>query len=185
MQSRGWRLADSGPGSLRDAVLSANLAVGPDQAVFEPGLSGTITLTSGEITITGPLVIDGPGATVLTVSGGNQSRVFVVNDGAAGVMDVTLSGLTLTQGNALGSGKAVLAVAEDLTIQDSVLTNSISNALGPGTACGGSGSPDRRQHIDRRSFPNREPGARRAARRDRIVAAADLGLHVDEDAKPA
>ena len=39
-------LNDSGPGSLRQAILDANAAAGDDTIVFQSGLSGTITLTS-------------------------------------------------------------------------------------------------------------------------------------------
>jgi hypothetical protein len=69
-------LADSGPGSLRQAVLDANAAAGPDDITFT--VVGTITLTSGQITITDPLVIHGPGAGALTVSGNDLSRIFGV-----------------------------------------------------------------------------------------------------------
>src|SRR5262245_8509355 len=62
-------LADSGPGSLRQAVLDANASPGADDVVFAPGVAGTITLTSGEILITDSLFIHGPGAGALTVSG--------------------------------------------------------------------------------------------------------------------
>src|SRR5438309_11471621 len=45
--------ADSGPGSLRDAVVAANAHAGADQIVFDGGLAGhTITLTSGELLVT-------------------------------------------------------------------------------------------------------------------------------------
>lgn len=93
-------LADSGPGSLRQAVLAANAAAGADDVTFAPGLAGTITLTSGEILISDPLVVHGPGAGVLTVSGNDQSRIFhVENSAVAAAIDVTSSGLTLTRGD--------------------------------------------------------------------------------------
>src|SRR5262245_10525643 len=93
-------LNDSGPGSLRQAVLDANASAGADDVVFAPGLSGTITLTfaSGEIPITESLFIHGPGAAALKVSGDHQLRIFHVESPAATPIDVTLSGLTLTQG---------------------------------------------------------------------------------------
>src|SRR5262249_29389479 len=57
-------LADDGPGSLRQAIHDANATVspGPDEIVFAAGLTGTITLTSGQLDILDALVIDGPGA---------------------------------------------------------------------------------------------------------------------------
>jgi hypothetical protein len=45
-------LADSGAGSLRQAVLDADAAPGQNDIVFAAGLSGTITLTSGELDLT-------------------------------------------------------------------------------------------------------------------------------------
>ncbi len=69
-------LNDSGPGSLRQAVLDANATFGPDTIEFQAGLTGTITLTTGEIQITDALTLNGPGAGVLAISGNNKSRIF-------------------------------------------------------------------------------------------------------------
>src|SRR5262249_48644248 len=69
---------DNGFGSLRAAV-SGDL-LGDQPVVFSPVLNGqTITLTSGPITIANSLNILGPGAGLLTVSGGNTVRDFVVS----------------------------------------------------------------------------------------------------------
>src|SRR5271166_6268322 len=48
-------LADSGAGSLRQAVLDANANPGADTIQFAKGLHGTIVLTSGQLTITDDL----------------------------------------------------------------------------------------------------------------------------------
>src|SRR5947209_12432374 len=45
-------LHDSGAGSLRQAVLSADAHPGPDVIRFAPGLHGTISLTSGQLGVT-------------------------------------------------------------------------------------------------------------------------------------
>src|SRR2546429_313473 len=46
-------LADSGPGSLRQAILDANALAGADLIGFAPAArDGTITLTTGELSIT-------------------------------------------------------------------------------------------------------------------------------------
>src|SRR6516164_5004795 len=74
-------LADSGPGSLRQAVLDANAHPGADGIRFAHGLHGTIALTSGELSITDDLTIDGPGANRLAVSGNDASRVFQIDSG--------------------------------------------------------------------------------------------------------
>lgn len=135
-------LADSGPNSLRQAVLDANAAPGADAISFAPGLTGTITLTSGEIRITDSLAVAGPGAPVLTVSGNDHSRIFhVENLPVAAAIDVTLSGLELTHGDSaaeLGGG-AVFADGENLTILNSVISNSSSGLPQdpPVAGCGG------------------------------------------------
>jgi hypothetical protein len=131
-------LADSGPGSLRQAVLDANASVGADDVVFGPGVTGTITLASGEIPITDSLFVHGPGAAALTVSGNFHSRIFDVESPAATPIDVTLSGLTLTQGSSgpFSFGGAVLANGENLTILDSVISNSSAGDL-EDAGCGG------------------------------------------------
>src|SRR5262245_33813357 len=67
-------LHDSGPGSLRQAILDANAHPGPDRIHFTGPARGTIALTSGELSITGDLTVDGPGASRLAVSGGDASR---------------------------------------------------------------------------------------------------------------
>ncbi|MBY6204052.1 IPTL-CTERM sorting domain-containing protein [Halomonas denitrificans] len=113
---------DSGPGTLRQAVLDANAAPGPDSIDFDPGLSGsTITLTTGEIDITDDLQINGPGAPNLTISGNDDSRIF---DIAPSASEVTISGLTLTEGFAYNEdGGAIHSLASSrLTIADSVIT---------------------------------------------------------------
>lgn len=134
-------LNDSGPGSLRQAVLDANAAPGADDVVFAPGVSGTITLTfaSGEILITDSLFIHGPAAGALTVSGNHQTRIFHVESPAAAPIDVTLSGLTLTHGAASHTfliGGAVFSFGENLTILNSVISDSGAGD-GEDDACGG------------------------------------------------
>lgn len=65
-------LADSGAGSLRQAVLDANDNPGADLIEFAGGFQGTIPLSS-ELSITDDLIIHGDGENRLTVSG-NKSR---------------------------------------------------------------------------------------------------------------
>jgi hypothetical protein len=88
--------ADSGAGSLR-AVIAA--AAPGDTITFSSALNGqTITLTSGEILINESLTITGPGASSLTISGNNSSRIFFINSGT-----VSISGLTIASGLAQGA----------------------------------------------------------------------------------
>jgi hypothetical protein len=123
-------LADSGPGSLRQAVLDANAATGPDTVVF--AATGTITLTSGEITITDDLVVNGPGAGALTVSGNDQSRIFNVFN----AVEAVLSGLTLTRGHTDGDGGAVTA-GGTFTLLNCVVSDSSAAERGGGVFTSG------------------------------------------------
>jgi hypothetical protein len=111
--------ADSGAGSLRQAVISANGAAGADTISFSLACN-LITLTTGELQITDSVTITGPGASVLTVSGNNNSRVFEIN--ATG-MTVGISGLTITGGNGNpgGSGGGILITYASVVNIDSVI----------------------------------------------------------------
>ena len=132
-------LNDSGPSSLRQAILDANTAVGSDAIAFQPGLSGTIVLTGGHIAIAGNLAINGPGANVLSVSGNNASRIFLVSTGAA----VTIDGVTLKDGQpSQGIGAGIIiggAVYNDgnLTISNSVLSGNVAGTNSFGGGIGG------------------------------------------------
>lgn len=123
-------LADSGTGSLRQAVLSANATAGQD--LVDITVSGTITLTSGEIPITDDVFVNGRGAQSTTVSGNDLSRIFAVQ-GA----DVTLSRLTLTRGRSPFDGGAVFAAGAHLTILDSLISDSRAGLSSPSDGCGG------------------------------------------------
>lgn len=92
-------LADSGAGSL-PATLAASSA--GDTIVFSNGLTGTITLAS-TLTINNNVTIQGPGASLLTVSGNNAVTVFTVNSGA----QLLLFGLTIANGNTTGPGGGI------------------------------------------------------------------------------
>src|SRR5262245_47668927 len=65
-------LNDSGPDSLRAAILATDANPGADLIKFAGGLKGTITLAS-ELDITDDLTIDGPGAQGVTVSGNDAT----------------------------------------------------------------------------------------------------------------
>src|SRR5262245_35945839 len=85
-------LNDSGPGSLRAAVTSANTTPGADILQFAPGLKGTIPLAS-ELSITDDLTINGANANQLAVSGSDVTRIFDISAGS-----VTIDRLTITGG---------------------------------------------------------------------------------------
>ena len=90
---------DSGPGSLRQAIVDSNETASADTITFSVSVPGTIMLSSALPTITGDLSIDGPGASSLTVSGNNSFRVFLIESGT----DVAISNLTISNGKATGN----------------------------------------------------------------------------------
>ena len=112
-------LADSGPGSLRQAVLDANARPGADTIRFADGLGGTIALTTGQLSITGPLTIEGPGADRLAVSGSHQSRVFRITGGVS----AALAGVTITSGADQNDGGGILNVGSTLALDKVVLAS--------------------------------------------------------------
>ena len=95
-------LADSGAGSLRDAI--ANTADGGTINFTGAATAGTITLTSGEIAFAKTLTLVGPGATSVTVSGNNTGRIFTLS---SGTKTFSVSGLTLRNGLVTGQGGAI------------------------------------------------------------------------------
>jgi predicted outer membrane repeat protein len=117
-------LNDAGMGSLRDAI-----AITPSGGTvdFQPGLTGTITLTTGELAINQDLSISGPGADVITVSGNNASRVFdLTGSGVA----VTLAGLTIANGRADQGGG--IQNSGTLTVSNCTVTGNTAGTDGGG-----------------------------------------------------
>jgi polyvinyl alcohol dehydrogenase (cytochrome) len=116
-------LADSGPGSLRQAILDANAHRGRDTITFRA--HGTIELAAALPDLTGDLTIEGPRPNQLTVrrdTGGNY-RIFTVDGGAT----VVLAGLTIADG-AAAAGGGVLNDGGTLTIEHCVLLDNLAQA---------------------------------------------------------
>ncbi|BAY21588.1 hypothetical protein NIES2100_13440 [Calothrix sp. NIES-2100] len=117
---------DSGEGSLRQAILNANALAGADTitfagSVFTDATPNTITLTSGQLTITDDVTIQGTGANQLTVSGNNASSVFSIFP-ISRPINSTIDALTITEGNG-GYGGAITNYGT-LTITNSTISNS-------------------------------------------------------------
>ena len=91
-------LADSGPGSLRNALGAASSG---DTIFF--AVTGTITLTSGTLNVPVSVNIQGPGASNLTISGANQFTVFTAGTSGTGA-SISISGLTIANGNGTVGG---------------------------------------------------------------------------------
>jgi hypothetical protein len=138
--------ADSGAGSLRDAVTSAQLTSDEDTIVFDgttfaPGSLHTITLASTLPVITKPLNIVGPGQQTLAISGNDAVRILTIDQGnnTPPGISVRISDLTLTRGKpATGNGGAIYAYRAAVTLAR--VTVSRSQAAQGGGAYMSSGS---------------------------------------------
>jgi hypothetical protein len=100
-----------------------------DNITFQSGLTGTITLTAGQLVFNDQfaLAINGPGAGSLAVSGNDSSRVLAVDPPNAGAQGLTISGLTLTDGNAGADGEGGALLADkyaDVTLDRAVVSSS-------------------------------------------------------------
>ncbi len=129
---------DSGPGSLRQAVLDAEAAPERDEITFTPAATGTITLTSGEIEISDPLRIEGPGAGELTISGDDSSRIFNFDPSSSDGFAV--SGLHLTHGLAPsgdGGGAVSFVGVGRLRLSDVLIDESEATDTGGGVLFAG------------------------------------------------
>jgi parallel beta-helix repeat protein len=113
-------LNDNGAGSLRQAIIDANAAGTDDVIDFQAGLAGTILLTTGALTISDDVTINGPGVGVISVDGNTSSGVFVVQS-VADEINVQISQLTITNGVAFQGG-GIAVVGENLTLDNVVLT---------------------------------------------------------------
>src|SRR5439155_897845 len=119
---------DSGAGSLRQALADANDG---DTINFDVSVTGTITLTSGELLVNDSITISGPGANTLAVNGNAASRVFHIASGKT----VTISGLTITNGSASAftNGGGIYNDHATLTINNSTVSgNSAASGNGGG-----------------------------------------------------
>ena len=139
--------------SLRGAITAANAAVTADIINFDPTIFGpggptrggsaegnelppqTITLGGTQIVLanSGGLTINGPGANLLTVSGGGLSRIINNSDDAV----TTISGIRFTAGNGVGTpdtgrGGAIYNSGGVLTLNRVIITGNNSNLGGGG-----------------------------------------------------
>ncbi|MEI7624015.1 MAG: right-handed parallel beta-helix repeat-containing protein, partial [Actinomycetes bacterium] len=94
---------------------------------FKSGLTGTITLTEGFLTIEAALTLTGPGSESITVDGNGSKSVFYVYDTAIG--NVVMSGLTITGAE---GGSGIYALNDgDFTLTDVNVTGN-NGAYGGG-----------------------------------------------------
>ncbi len=113
---------DSGPGSLRQALVDAN----DGDTIDATGISGVITLTSGELLVDKSVIINAAGADVLAVDGNATSRVFQIGSGET----VTISGLTIRNGHDDNMGGGIdNESGATLTITNSTLSSNTAGSV--------------------------------------------------------
>jgi hypothetical protein len=141
--------------TLRDAITDAGANTEDDVITFKSGLTGTLTLTQGQLqtanTVVDDITIQGPGAGAITISGdadGNghdtgDSRILYVsapNAGATGT-SVAMSGLTLSGGyptSSTTSGGAIyLGKYTHLSLDNTTVTGNATMSSAPGGAIAG------------------------------------------------
>jgi hypothetical protein len=120
---------DSGPGSLRQALADAN-----DGDTIDFAVTGTIGLTSSELTIDKSITISGPGPDMLAVSrsSNTQFRIFHVMPGQI----VSIQGLTISGGSSADSGGGILNDQATLTLTNCSVVNNVASQEGGGIAGG-------------------------------------------------
>jgi predicted outer membrane repeat protein len=152
-------LADSGPGTLRAAILTADAGSHSDQFTIGFGVAGTIDLLSPLPDLNNAVTVQGPGASsltiqrdstvpfasaILTVDAGqtaslsgltiaNGDAAFgagIVNDGTLVVSDCILSGNSATEGGGIFNGGT-------MTVSKCTLSHNSSTLQGGGIANGG------------------------------------------------
>lgn len=136
---------DSGPGSLREAIVAANATPEADVIVFE--LAGppprVIALASVLPAFQGTLSIlnDRPGDQPITVqrsiaSGTPEFRIFeardLTPDGGINPVTLVLSGLTISNGLTADSGAGILVASSTVTIRRCTITGNVSGSDGGG-----------------------------------------------------
>ena len=109
--------------SLRDAVLYSSAG---SVITFQPGLSGKIVLTLGQILISSDLTIQGPGEKQLSITAEDSSRIFDVSYPAV----VDLSGLTLMNGWSDSDAGAAIVNNGSLSLEHMILQGNYADTNG-------------------------------------------------------
>ncbi|MGJ8725813.1 MAG: choice-of-anchor Q domain-containing protein [Roseibacillus sp.] len=113
---------DSGVGSLQQAIFDSvpDGSITFDPAVFNTEANKTITLTSGQLVLSGKeLTIDASCVCGITLDGNDNSRLFSLQSSAT----LTLNAFNLTRGNAIDGAAIHVDSGCTLTLTNSALYN--------------------------------------------------------------
>ena len=117
-------LADSGVGSLRDAL---TVVADGGTITFDPGLAGgTLALTSGQLVVDRSVTVDGSAAPGLVISGNLTSRVIEVAGGAT----LRINDLTIADGAGAPQGGGILNRGR-LDLERVVVRDNTETSAGP------------------------------------------------------
>ena len=122
---------DSGPGSLRQALVDAHDG---DTIDFDPSLKGqTISLTSAELVINKSITISGLGPNLLAVSRAQNAPAFRIFNLMPG-RSVTIQGLTISNGLApeFGCGGGILDEGSSLSLINCTVSGNSTDGTGGG-----------------------------------------------------
>ncbi|MFC6049737.1 autotransporter domain-containing protein, partial [Methylobacterium hispanicum] len=138
--------SDSGAGSLRQAIISANAETGASTITFAAGLARqTIIVGSTPLpAIKSDITIDGANAPGLTISGGNANRVFFVLSGTVAIQNLTIADGKATggqgSGGGMGAGGAIFVNTGTTTVTNvSFANNTAVGGVGTGNIGAGGG----------------------------------------------
>ncbi len=128
--------------SLREAIQASNNTAGTDTITFLGSGTYQLTITGtsedaavrGDLDITDDLTLTGNGAATTIIDGNNDDRVFEVRSGAT----VTMSDLTIRNGNTSSSGGGVNVSSGNLTLSDIIVSgNTTTGGTGGGISNSG------------------------------------------------
>ncbi len=119
--------------TLREAIVAANLL--PDDSIigFAPGVSGIIQLTGRLPDLASNLTVQGPGADLLTVRRNSVGiyRIFSISNGMNNGPVVSITGLTISNGQATSDGGGIQNDHGTVLVRDCVLTGNSSMLSDP------------------------------------------------------
>ena len=124
----------AGDQSLREAIFLANSRGGHDDIPFADSLevgAATISLELGQLAISDSATIEWEGTTPLRIDGDGTSRIFAIDNGSSGLIDVTLNRLLLTGGSTASSGGGILSF-ENLTVHQLSISGNHADEFGGG-----------------------------------------------------
>jgi hypothetical protein len=118
-------LNDSGPGSLRQAILDAESLGGNQTITFAQGVTGILSLATPLPSLNTNIDLEGPGAPSLTVKpmSGLHIAMFDINNSAT----VTIAGLTVSGGEAPNGG-GIFNENGTVTVSNCVISGNTASA---------------------------------------------------------